>query len=467
MDQFLIESAAEKRQTQRMPQQPDRTFRRVVWASFIGTVIEWYDFYLYGTAAALVLNKLFFPTFDPLTGQLASFATFAVGFYARPIGGAVFGHFGDRVGRKRMLVLTLVLMGISTFLIGALPTYNQIGIAAPILLVALRFVQGFAVGGEWGGAVLMVVEHGQNRGRGFFGSLSQSGTAVGLLLSMAMFSLFSRLDEARFLSWGWRMPFLFGIVLMLVGFMIRMHVEESPVFAQADTKSAQKTNWREWPLVEAIRLYPGSLFTILAARIAENSCSYILNVFLLSYATEHLGFARQSILGAIMTASALGMITIPFFGGLSDRFGRRAVYICGALLMAALAFPLFRLLESRELWAIYVVLILGFSGCVSAMFAPEAAFFTELFPTGVRYSGASSSYQLAAALGGGTAPMLATYLLRASGGQTWIIAAYLVALSLFGAIVVFLARETSRQTLLAKPASVASPQATIEVPKTA
>jgi MFS family permease len=379
----------------------------------------------------------------------------------------VFGHFGDRVGRKKMLVLTLVLMGISTFLVGALPTYNQIGIAAPVLLVALRFVQGFAVGGEWGGAVLMVVEHGQNRGRGFFGSLSQSGTAVGLLLSMAVFSLFSRLDETRFLAWGWRMPFLFGIVLMFVGFLIRMHVEESPVFAESQRNASAKMDWREWPLVQAIRSYPRSLFTILAARIAENSCSYILNVFLLSYATERLGFSRQSILAAIMTASALGMITIPFFGGLSDRFGRRTIYISGALLMAALALPLFRLLETRELWAVYAVLILGFSGCVSAMFAPEAAFFSELFPSGVRYSGASASYQLAAALGGGTAPMLATTFLRVSAGQTWIIAAYMVVLSLLGATVVFFARETSKQTLSTHPLPVVPEAPAGEVAKTA
>jgi MFS transporter, MHS family, shikimate and dehydroshikimate transport protein len=427
-----------------MPPESDKAFRRVVWASFIGTVIEWYDFYLYGTAAALILNKLFFPTFDPLSGQLAAFATFAVGFFARPFGGMIFGHYGDRLGRKSMLVLTLVLMGISTFLIGALPTYNQIGVAAPIALVILRFVQGFAVGGEWGGAVLMVVEHGHQRGRGFYGSLSQSGTAVGLLLSMGVFSVFSQLPEASFMSWGWRVPFLLGIVLMLVGFLIRMHVEESPLFRAAQR---QKTPKKEWPLFEAIRSSPRSLIVILGARIAENSCSYVLTVFLLSYATEQLGHARSAVLHAIMTASALGIISIPLLGAVSDRVGRRAVYLCGAALMAFSAFPFFWLLENRQLWSVYVVLIGGFSVGVCAMFAPQAAFFSELFPTNVRYSGASASYQLAAAFGGGLAPMIATQLLQASGGKTWSISLYLVVLSVIGATAVFLARETSRNDL--------------------
>jgi MFS transporter, MHS family, shikimate and dehydroshikimate transport protein len=426
-----------------MSPEPDKAFRRVVLASFVGTVIEWYDFYLYGTAAALILNKLFFPDFDPLNGQLAAFATFAVGFFARPIGGAVFGHFGDKLGRKSMLVLTLVLMGVSTFLIGALPTYQQIGVAAPVLLVLLRFLQGFAVGGEWGGAVLMVVEHGQNRGRGFYGSLSQSGTAVGLLLSMGMFSLFARLPEESFMTWGWRMPFLLGIVLMFVGFVIRIHVEESPLFRAKAAQPARES----WPLLEAIKKYPRSLAVIMGMRIAENSCSYILCVFLLSYATTQLGLARPSVLYAIMTASALGMVTIPLLGAASDRFGRRTVYLCGAAAMSVAAFPIFSLIENRQLWAIYVVLIVGFSLCVACMFAPQAAFFSELFPAHLRYSGASSGYQLAAALGGGIAPMIATRLLKISDGQTWIIALYMVSLCAVGAVAALLAPETSRVSL--------------------
>ncbi len=422
-------------------------FRRVVLASFVGTVIEWYDFYLYGTAAALILNQLFFPTFDSLSGQLAAFATFAIGFFARPVGGMVFGHYGDRLGRKAMLVLTLVLMGLSTFLIGALPTYHQIGVAAPILLTVLRFTQGFAVGGEWGGAVLMVVEHGHTRGRGFYGSLSQSGTAVGLLLSMGIFALVSRLPEHDFLTWGWRIPFLLGIVLLFVGFMIRIHVEESPLFTARQAQDLAAHAPKTFPLIEAIRSSPRSLLVILGARVAENSCSYILTVFLLSYATQQLGFTRASVLGAIMTASALGILTIPALGALSDRIGRRRVYITGATLMVLTAFPFFELLQRRQIALVYLVVILGFSVFVAAMFAPQAAFFSELFPTNVRYSGASASYQLAAAFGGGLAPMIATRLLQLSGGKPWSLALYLVVLGIIGIVTVYFAKETSRRQL--------------------
>jgi MHS family shikimate/dehydroshikimate transporter-like MFS transporter len=427
--------------------QNDAAFRRVVAASFIGTVIEWYDFYLYATAAALVFDKLFFPTFDHFTGQIASFATFAIGFFARPLGGVFFGHYGDRIGRKAMLVATLILMGLSTFLIGLLPTYQQIGATAPILLVLLRFVQGFAVGGEWGGAVLMVVEHGNNRGRGFYGSLSQSGTSVGLLLSIGIFSLVSRLPEKSFLAWGWRWPFLLGIVLMIVGFVIRLQVEESPLFVQMQTAARKQPQRKSWPLFDAIRQAPRSVAVILGARIAENSCSYIFNVFLISYATEQLGFRRQSVLNAVMLASTLGIFTIPLMGHISDRFGRRRVYMIGAALMALSAFPFFQLLEKRELLYLYLVIVTSFSVYVAMMFAPQAAFFTELFGTNVRYSGASLGYQLAAALGGGLAPMIAARLLKATNGKPWPIALYLVLLSGIGITAVFFARETSRNSL--------------------
>jgi MFS family permease len=308
-------------------------------------------------------------------------------------------------------------------------------------------VQGFAVGGEWGGAVLMVVEHGNNRGRGFYGSLSQSGTAVGLLLSIGIFSLISRLPENELLAWGWRIPFLLGIVLMAVGFVIRLQVEESPLFAEMRAKAEREPKKNSWPLLEAIRQAPRSVAVIVGARVAENSCSYIFTVFIISYATEQLGFARQSVLNIIMTASALGILTVPFMGHLSDRFGRRRMYLSGAALMALSAFPFFALLERRELWLVYLVTVISFSIYVTMMFAPEAAFFTELFGTNVRYSGASLGYELAAALGGGLAPMIATRLLKMANGKSWPIAAYLVVLMAIGITAVCFAPETSGLSL--------------------
>lgn len=426
------------------------SFRKVVLASFVGTVIEWYDFYLYGTAAALVFNKLFFPSFDPLTGTLAAFTTYAVGFFARPLGGIVFGHYGDKIGRKSMLVATLMLMGVSTFLIGILPTYNQIGAMAPILLVVLRFAQGFAVGGEWGGAVLMVVEHDSGNRRGFYASLSQSGTSVGLLLAMVVFSFFASLPEASFLSWGWRVPFLLGIVLTGVGLFIRVKIAESPLFAEL---AVSRTKSRA-PILEALQLYRKSLLIILGVRVAENAASYIFTVFLLSYATVQLGLPRQSVLNGVIAASALGMITMPFFGGLSDRVGRRPVYMGGALALALLAFPIFWMVDTGNLILVWTAIIVGFSFCVIAMFAPEAAFFSELFRTNVRYSGASFGYQLAAALGGGLAPIIATALLKWTGGQSWSIAIYLIFLAVLGLAAVYFSSETFRADIADTPAAI-------------
>lgn len=430
-----------------MPLTPSSGFRRVVLASFIGTVIEWYDFYLYGTAAALVFERLFFPTTDRWIGQLASFGSFAIGFFARPLGGVFFGHYGDRLGRKTMLVATLILMGLSTFLIGALPTYQQIGVTAPILLVLLRLTQGFAVGGEWGGAVLMVIEHGHQKGRGFYGSLSQSGTSVGLLLSLGVFSAVSWLPEPSFLSWGWRVPFLAGIVLMLVGFIIRLQVEESPLFLKMRAEAETRRGKGELPLFEVLRTSRRSLLVVMGARIGENSCSYILTVFLITYATQQLGLAKQAVLNAIMAASALGILTIPLMGAISDRIGRRRIYIMGAGLMGLSAFPFFQMLESRNIAAVYAVLIIGFSFYVAAMFAPEAAFFSELFHTKVRYSGASTGYQLAAALGGGLAPLIAANLLHWSGGKPWPIACYMIFVTAIGITAVAFAGETSQMNL--------------------
>ncbi len=424
------------------PEETTPSVARVVLASFIGTTIEWYDFFLYGTAAALVFNKLFFPTFDPLAGTMAALATYSVGFFARPVGGVVFGHFGDRLGRKSMLVTTLTMMGLATFLIGVLPTYAQVGVAAPVLLVLLRFIQGFGVGGEWGAAVLMAVEHGHRGRRGLYASWVQAGVPAGLLLATAVFNLCSRLPEEAFLSWGWRVPFLLGIALLAVGLFIRLRVLESPLFAQLQNKNKAV----RVPLFEVIRRYPRNVLLAMGARFAENGCFYIFTVFVLTYGTVQLGLPRTTILNGILLASAVQFLMIPMFGILSDRIGRRPVYLGGAVALAAFAFPFFSMIDTGHTWLIWLAIAIGLI-VHAAMYAPQAAFFSEMFGTEVRYSGASIGYQLAAPFAGGVAPLIATALLQWSGGPPWPVAVYLTALAAVTIVSVWLAAETHRVEL--------------------
>jgi metabolite-proton symporter len=426
-----------------MPPTSTNSVGRVVLASFIGTTIEWYDFFLYGTAAALVFNKLFFPTVEPLAGTMAAFATYAVGFFARPVGGIVFGHFGDRLGRKSMLVTTLMMMGLATFFIGTLPTYEKAGVLAPVLLVLLRFIQGFGVGGEWGGAVLMAVEHGGTEQRGFRGSWVQAGVPVGLLLATAVFSIFSALPEAAFLAWGWRVPFLLGILLTAVGLFIRLAVLETPVF---DANRANRAEHAPLPIVELLRRNPRNVLVAMGARFAENAYFYIFTVFVLSYATERLGLTKSTLLNGVLIGSAVQFFLIPFFGALSDRIGRRPVYLGGAIFLAAFAFPFFWLIDTKSTALVWTAITIGLIGH-SAMYGPQAAFFSELFGTNVRYTGASLGYQLASPLAGGLAPLIATALLKWSGGAPWPIAAYLMATAVVTIVCVWLAAETHRKDL--------------------
>ena len=418
---------------------PANSVRMVALASLVGTTIEWYDFFLYGTAAALVFNRLFFPTFDPLAGTLAAFGTYAVGFVARPVGGIIIGHYGDRIGRKSMLVLTLVIMGIATFLIGLLPTYSQIGPWAAVALIVLRIAQGFGVGGEWGGAVLMAVEHAPGHRRGFYGSWPQIGVPAGLLLSTGVFTLFARMPEEQFLAWGWRVPFLVSILLVAVGLVIRVRILETPAFARIKDAAIEARQ----PIVEVLRTYPRQVLLAMGARFAENGGFYIFSVFVLTYATQRVKLDQQVVLNGILLGAACELATIPFFGALSDRIGRRPVYLFGAAVTALFAYPLFWILDTGSPSLILFGMVIIFAVGHAAMYAPQAAFLSELFGTRVRYSGASLGAQLASVFAGGLSPFIATGLLQAGYGRG-AIAAYVIVLAAVTIVAVLAASETHR-----------------------
>jgi len=412
--------------------------RTVALASFIGTTIEWYDFFLYGTAAALVFNKLFFPTFDPLSGTLASFGTYAVGFVARPIGGILIGHYGDRIGRKSMLVLTLLIMGVATFLIGLLPTYQTIGPWAAVALVVLRVAQGFGVGGEWGGAVLMAVEHAPHGKRGFYGSWPQLGVPAGLLTSTAVFYLFARLPQDEFLAWGWRVPFLVSIVLVVIGLVIRLRLLETPAF----TKIKESGTRSQQPIMEVLRKYPKEVLIAMGARFAENGSFYVYTVFVYVYATQQVGLDRGTVLIAILIASGCELFAIPFFGALSDRLGRRPVYLFGAGMTALFAFPFFWLLDTGSAPLVWLAVTVACAVSHAPMYAPQAAFLSELFGARVRYTGASLGSQLSSVLAGGLSPFIATALFGRYGRDA--VAAYVIGMAVITLVAVFIAVETAR-----------------------
>jgi MFS transporter, MHS family, shikimate and dehydroshikimate transport protein len=422
------------------------SIRRVGLAGFVGTTMEWYDYFLYAAATALIFNELYFPTVDPLLGTLAAFSAFAVGFIARPLGGIIFGHFGDKLGRRLNLIITLTIMGLATAAIGLLPTFETIGIWAPIILVVLRILQGFAVGGEWGGAVLMTVEHAPDEKRGFYASWIQMGVPAGIVLANGVYLLFqTSLSEEAFLSWGWRVPFLLSLILVGVGLYVRLRIEESPAFSEIQESHAQT----QTPVIDVIRNQPRNVLVSLGARLGDNVIFTIFEVFTLTYITQQLGLPESLALAGVLVGAGLELFTIPLFGTLTDRIGRRPVFMGGLIFCVLYIFPFFWLLDTARPFLVVLSLVVALAIGHSAMYAPEAAFFAELFDTRTRYSGASIGYQVAPIVGGGIAPAICTALLAWSGSY-WPIALYMISMGLIGVVSLYFAPETFSRDLYAE-----------------
>ncbi|AZR92875.1 transporter [Bordetella trematum] len=413
---------------------------RVSVATVVGTAVEAFDFLAYGTAAALVFNKLFFPQFDPLTGTLAAFAAFASGMLARPVGGILFGHFGDRVGRKSMLTFSLLMMGICTVLIGLLPTYEQIGVWAPILLVALRIGQGLSFGGEMGGAMLMAVEHAPPRWKALFGSLPLVGAPLGILMSVGAFALVTRLPEEDFLSWGWRLPFLASAVLIVVGVLIRRGIDESPDFARVKAERTQV----KLPIVELLRRHGRALLLCIGCKLAEVTLIYTFLVFSVSYAVSNLGFSRSDALHALLYGAAVLTFTIPLFGLLGDRYGARRVCGWGGILLAVMAIPIFMAVGSGSLMAYGIAVFIAMALNYAMMIAPQSSLYAAQFPPELRYSGLSIGVQFSAAIGGGLAPMVSAMLV-ARFDSIVPVGAYLAVLGLIAGTSAFLMRPAGQE----------------------
>jgi MFS transporter, MHS family, shikimate and dehydroshikimate transport protein len=420
------------------------SIRMVALASAIGATIEWYDFFLYGVVTALVFKKLFFPQFDPLVGTLLAYTTFLIGFVARPIGGIIFGHFGDRVGRKTILVLTLLVMGIATFLIGLLPSYESAGAWAPILLLVLRIFQGIGIGGEWGGAVLMAVEHSPAGKRGYYGSWPQIGVPAGLSLSAAVVALLSYLPEEEFLAWGWRVAFLLSAILVIVGVYVRLRLMETPAFERVQATGSQAAV----PFVELLRTHPKNVLLGMGARYIEGCCFNIYGVFVIGYLADTLKVPRQSALLGVIIACVVMVVMLPIYGALSDRWGRRGLFGVASVLIGVSTFPAFYFMnQGGPIWWTWLAITIPFGLIYPAVYGPQAALFSELFDTRVRYSGISFVYQFSGIFASGLTPIIATALLAWSGGQPWLICGYVLVVSLISALSVYAMSETVQRDI--------------------
>jgi len=415
-----------------------KSLRHVLAAAAVGSALEWYDFFIYGTAAALVFGELFFPKYDTFVGTLAAYATFGAGFIARPFGGLVFGHFGDRLGRKPMLVITLLLVGGGTFVIGLLPTYATIGVWAPVLLLLMRLIQGFGAGAEYGGAVIFAVEYAPPGRRGWYGSFAPMGVVVGNLLAAGVFYVVGLLAKEDLLAWGWRIPFLLSFLVLGVGLFIRMRIAETPVF---ETVDAERPKLRS-PAIEALRRHPRNFLVVIGARLAENGLGYLFPVFGLGYMINTLRIPRETAISGVMLGNFAEIFGVMFFAWLSDHVGRRPVYIGGALFSAAFAFPFFWLTGTRD----PVLIAIAFMGVMAigggAMFGPQAAYFAEMFGPRLRFSGFAFARELGSILAGGPSPFIAALLVGWMAGAPWGVACYVIVLALITALSVWLGPET-------------------------
>lgn len=409
-----------------------KELRRVVIASVIGATIEWYDFFLYGVMAGIVFSKLYFPGSDPVVSTMLAYGTFAVGFVTRPLGGVIFGHFGDKIGRKSMLVMTLMIMGVSTFLIGLLPTYAQVGVAAPIMLLLLRILQGIGLGGEWGGAVLMAYEYAPIKERGFYASLPQVGLAIGLCLASGVVALLSyTLTDAQFLAWGWRIAFISSAALVFVGMWIRLNVMETPEFRAVKEHNAET----QIPFFDMMKRYPGNVMKGMAARYIDGVFFNIFGVFSITYLTNTIQISRTQALTGVMASAVVMCFFIPFFGRLSDRMGRTKVFFWGALITSFSAVPAFWIMlnSADNILLLWLSIVIPFGILYSSIYGPEAALFCDLFDAKVRYTGISFVYQFSGIFASGLTPIIATYLLKTGGGQPWHIVGYILFAGLISA----------------------------------
>ncbi|WP_172371968.1 MFS transporter [Sporosarcina jiandibaonis] len=420
-----------------------KKMNRVLVASLVGSSIEWFDYFLYGTVAALVFNQLFFVTDDPAIGTILAFASFALAFFIRPFGGIIFSHIGDRIGRKKTLVLTLSLMGVATFGMGLLPTYQAIGIWAPILLITLRLIQGIGLGGEWGGALLLAVEYAPDEKRGLYGSIPQMGVTIGMLLGTIALSIMTLLPEGSFMTWGWRVPFILSALLVVFGLWVRKGIDETPSFKNVQ----ERGEIPKIPLITTLKTHWREVLIAIGAKVVETAPFYIFSTFVVSYATTNLGFSRTATLNSVMVGTIVTTILIPIMGALSDRVGRKPLYLYGTIAMALYAFPYFWLVNQESVVLLVIATVLGLGIIWAPITAVLGTMFSEIFSAEVRYTGISLGYQIGAALAGGTAPLVAASLLLKFNNSYIPVALYIIFTAIVSLLAIWVVKDRRGQKL--------------------